>query len=99
MLNQFTMILPEVLLASIAMLMQIIGVYCKGCTRWVASTTSVLALGLVCYLLFNVPSFEVGFSGSFVISSSIFLFKALVLGLTLMSLVIYHDLTKIAKTP
>ena len=99
MLNQFTMILPEVLLAGIAMIMQIIGVYCKGCTRWVASTTSILALGLVCYLLFNVPAFEVGFSGSFVISSSIFLFKALVLGLTLMSLVIYHDLTKIAKTP
>lgn len=99
MLNQFTMILPEILLASIAMIMQIVGVYCTGCTRWVASTTSVLALGLVCYLLFNAPEFAVGFSGSFVISSPVFLFKAIVLGLTMMSLVIYHDLTKISKIP
>lgn len=99
MLNQFTMILPEILLTSLAMIMQIVGVYCKGCTRWVASTTSVLSLGIVCYLLFNIPDFKLGFSESFAISVPIFLFKALVLGLTLMSLVVYHDLTKITKSP
>jgi NADH-quinone oxidoreductase subunit N len=98
MLSQFAMIIPEILLAAIAMIMQLVGVYYKDCARWVASATSVFALGLVCYMLYIIPEFEIGFAGSFAISPAISLFKVIVLGLTLMSLVIYHDLTKIAKS-
>ena len=98
MLNQITMIIPEILLAGLAMTMQIVGVYYKGNSRLVASATAVLSLGVIYYLLFNAPSLTFGFSESFAISERIFLYKALVLGLTVMSLVVYHDLTKIAKS-
>lgn len=98
MLNQITMIIPEILLAGLAMTMQIVGVYYKGNSRLVASATAVLSLGVIYYLLFNAPSLTFGFSESFAISERIFLYKALVLGLTIMSLVVYHDLTKITKS-
>lgn len=98
MLNQITMIIPEILLVGLAMSMQIVGVYYKKNSRLVASVTTILALGIVYYLLSVVPDPIVGFSGSFVISDRIFLYKALVLGLAIMSLVVYHDLTKIAKS-
>ncbi len=98
MLNQITMIIPEILLAGLAMTMQIVGVYYKGNSRLVASATAVLSLGVIYYLLFNASNPTIGFSESFAISERIFLYKALVLGLTIMSLVVYHDLTKIAKS-
>lgn len=98
MLNQITMIIPEILLVGLAMSMQIVGVYYKKNSRLVASVTTILALGIVYYLLSVVPDPIVGFSSSFVISDRIFLYKALVLGLAIMSLVVYHDLTKIAKS-
>lgn len=98
MLNQITMIIPEILLAGLAMTMQIVGVYYKGNSRLIASATAVLSLGVIYYLLFNASNPTIGFSESFAISERIFLYKALVLGLTIMSLVVYHDLTKIAKS-
>lgn len=98
MLNQITMIIPEILLAGLAMTMQIVGVYYKGSSRLVASATAILSLGVIGYLLSNIPEPAVGFSDSFIISDRIFLYKALVLGLATMSLVVYHDLTKIAKS-
>ena len=98
MLNQFAIILPEIMLAALAMCMQIVGVFYKGSARKVALITTILALGIICYLLYFVPDYELDFLASFAISSSISLFKALILGLTLISLLIYHDLMKITKS-
>ena len=98
MLNQITILIPEILLTGLAIVMQIVGVYYKGNTRAVASVTIVLSLLIVCYLLFNTQESVMGFSDSFASSPVISLYKACVLGLTLMSLVIYRDLTKIAKS-
>jgi NADH-quinone oxidoreductase subunit N len=97
MLNQFAIILPEIMLAALAMCMQIVGVFYKGSPRKIAVITITLALGLVYYLLHFIPEDEIGFSASFATSPTISLFKALVLGLTLMSLLIYRDLMKISK--
>ena len=97
MLNQFAIILPEIMLAALAMCMQIVGVFYKGSARKVVVLTTILALGLVYYLLHFIPEYELGFSASFATSPSISLFKALVLALTLMSLLIYRDFIKISK--
>tara|TARA_B110000503_G_C7118513_1_gene401389 strand:- start:168 stop:1568 length:1401 start_codon:yes stop_codon:yes gene_type:complete len=97
MLNQFAIILPEIMLAALAMCMQIVGVFYKGSARKVAVITIILALGLVCYLFCFIPEYKLGFSASFATSPSISLTKALVLGLSLMSLLIYRDLMKISK--
>ena len=45
-----------------------------------------------------MPSLIFGFSESFAISERIFLYKALVLRLTIISLFVYYDSTKIAKS-
>jgi len=97
MLNQFAVILPEIMLAALAMCMQIVGVFCKKSARRVAAVTMVLTLGMVCYLLYFIPQYQLGFAASFAISPVISLFKALVLALTLMSLLVYYDLMKITR--
>ena len=99
MLNQFAVILPEIMLAALAMCMQIVGVFCKESTRKVAVVTMVLTLGIACYLLllYFIPQYQLGFAASFAISPVISLFKALVLALTLMSLLVYYDLMKITR--
>ena len=97
MLNQFVIILPEIMLASVAMIMQVFGVYCKGSPRQIASVTSLLVFGIVCYLLYLFPYQESGFSHSFFVSPGITWFKALVLILTIMTLIVYKDLMKISK--
>ena len=98
MLNQIFMIIPEILLTGLAMIMQVFGVYYKGSSRLVAKTAIILSFGIIYYLGFNSPESAIGFSGSFVTSTDISIYNALVLGLTIMSLVVYHDLTKIAKS-
>ena len=98
MLNQIIMIIPEILLAGLAMIMQVMGVYYKRNSRLVAITTIILSFGIICYLLLNSPEHAIGFSGSFVTSADISSYKALILGLTIMSLVVYHDLTKVAES-
>ena len=97
MLNQFIIILPEIMLAVLAMCMQIVGVFCKKSTRKIALITTVFAFGIVCYLLYFAPQYQLGFSASFAVSRMISLYKALVLVLTLMSLLVYYDLMKITK--
>ena len=98
MLNQIIIIIPEVLLAGLAMIMQIFGVYYKGNSRLIALATIILSFGIIFYLLFNPLDSAIGFSGSFAASTNISLHKALVLGLTIMSLVVYHDLMKVTES-
>ena len=70
----------------------------KGILDWLLQQQPLLTLGVIYYLLFNVPSLIFGFSESFAISERILLHKALVLRLTIMSLFVYYDSTKIAKS-
>lgn len=100
MLEQFVIILPEIMLTAIAMIMQIVAVYSKQSqARMVALITSLLALGVVFYLLFCIPDGAPTLSLSFVVNPFIFLCKAFILGFTIMSLVAYHDFTKISNIP
>jgi NADH-quinone oxidoreductase subunit N len=98
MINQFIIIIPEILLASLAIVMQIVAVYVKNASKQIALATTLLGLGIVYYLLYFVPEYELGFTSSFATSRAILLFKAIVLGLALMSLVVYHDLAKIGNS-
>lgn len=98
MLNQFSIILPEIMLAALAILMQIIGVFYKNSSRKVAFVTIILAISICGYLLCCMTGYSLGFAGSFFTSQPIAFFKSLVLGVALMSLVIYCDFTKITKT-
>ncbi|PCJ24831.1 MAG: NADH-quinone oxidoreductase subunit N [Rickettsiales bacterium] len=98
MLNQFAIILPEMMLALLAMTMQMAGVFLKNHTKHICATTYILGLAIVGYLLYFVPEYELGFSDSFGVSPAIYFFKAVVLSLALMSLIIYQDLAKISQT-
>ena len=98
MINQFVIIIPEILLASLAIVMQIVAVYVKNASKQIALATILLGLGIVYYLLYFVPEYELGFTSSFATSPAISLFKAIALGLALMSLVVYHDLAKIGNS-
>lgn len=95
MINQFIIIIPEILLASLAIIMQIVAVYVKNASKQIASATIFLGLGIIYYLLYFISEYQLGFTLSFATSPAISLFKAIVLGLTLMSLVVYHDLVEI----
>lgn len=98
MINQFIIVIPEILLASLAMVIQIVAVYTKNASRQIALATTLLGLGIVYYMLYFVPEYELGFTLSFATSPAISLFKAIVLGLALMSLVVYRDIAKIANS-
>ena len=87
--------MPEIMLAVLAMSMQIFGIFSRASSRKVTTWTVIFGLGIVLYLLYFTPDYEIDFNQSFVTSPVISLFKAIVLALTLMSLLIYKDLTKI----
>ncbi|GAB4168836.1 MAG: NADH-quinone oxidoreductase subunit NuoN [Rickettsiaceae bacterium] len=97
MINQLVIIVPEIMIAALAMSMQLVGVFSKQSSKKIASLTIILGIGIVCYLLYIIPEYGVAFSRSFATSPAIFLFKAVILGLTLMSIAIYRDLAKITK--
>jgi uncharacterized membrane protein YGL010W len=54
MINQFIIIIPEILLASLAIVMQIVAVYVKNASKQIALATILLGLGIVYYLLYFV---------------------------------------------
>lgn len=94
MLAQFAIIFPEILLASLALGAQVVAAYCKNHSRQIASLTSIGVLGLVLFIIYFVAR-DVGFGGSFEVSPSISMFKAITLGLAALSLVVYVDLCNI----
>lgn len=98
MLSQFVIILPEIMLATLALSVQVFGVFYKNSGNKIILGSILLALGIIVYLLWLSPTNALGFASSFAISYSIFFFKAVVLGLALMSLMLYHDLMKITKS-
>ena len=95
MISQFIAIIPEIMLAILAMGMQILDVCTKKSSKKVASLATILGLGIVCYLLYITPEYDYFFLNSFAISPVISIFKALIMGLTLMSIIIYRNLSKI----
>ena len=99
MLGQFTLILPEVVLAAIALFAQVVAVFYKDYLRFITLITITSLFGLITGLLYFLPDTEIGFSNSFEVSSIGYLFKAMVLGLTIMSIVLYKDLRKISNKP
>ncbi|HJK86823.1 MAG TPA: NADH-quinone oxidoreductase subunit N [Candidatus Megaira endosymbiont of Nemacystus decipiens] len=95
MISQFSIIIPEITLASIAMMVQVIAVFNEKFSRKISVFALLFLLGLVVFLICNPVEYSY-YGGSFLTSSVINLFKAIVLGLTLMSIIIYRDFVKIA---
>jgi len=99
MLNQFVVILPEIMLTLLAMCMQVLAVCYTKYSQRILNITMLFMLCIIFYLVYWIPYpyYVSAFSDSFVAASSFSSLKALVLAFTLMSLLIYSDLTKISK--
>ncbi len=97
MLNQFYIILPEIMLAIVAIFVQLLGLFCNKSAHKLVQFTLILSTAIICYLLFSFDNYGIAFTESFATSYSTSFFKALIFAVSLMSIVIYHDLTKIAK--
>lgn len=98
MLNQFSIVLPEIMLATLAILMQVAGAIYKKSSRMISIVTIMLALGICGYLLFGMTYHSRGFADSFLTSGIVASFKAVILGISLMSIVVYYDFVKISQT-
>lgn len=94
MTGQIALILPEIALASIAIVMQIAAACFKNRLKIVTSSTILAIAVLISLMLYSVTSGE-GFGNSFVINPYISDIKAIILALSLMSILIYLDLCKI----
>lgn len=95
MINSLEIILPEILVILMIMAMQIWAIFTKKSERKISSiyivTLIIITWGLIYY---PIPY---GYYGqSFLTSSVMNLFKAVILSLTIMSLFIYRDFVKIA---
>lgn len=97
MLSQFVLILPEIVLTSIVMCMQLLAVFFKHHLRSIVFLTITSLLVLAVSIVYFSPEVTTTvFSNSFELSPAIYLFKALVLFLSIMSIVIYNDIMKIS---
>jgi len=99
MLGQFNLILPEIALTVVTLFAQVVAVFYRSSLRFITLALIVALIGIITGLLYFVPQTEIGFSSSFEVSSTIHLFKALILGLTIMSIVLYKELRKISNKP
>lgn len=95
MLNQFNLIVPEMMLLILVLLMQTLAVFLVKYKRQIISFTTFMSMLLVLYLLYFVNKEAFGFTNSFEVSPTISFFKALVLGMAVMSIMIYQDFNKI----
>jgi NADH-quinone oxidoreductase subunit N len=97
MLSQFILILPEIVLTSIAMCMQLLAVFFKDHLRFIVLLTITSLLILVACIVHFAPEEATAiFSSSFQVSQDVYLFKSLVLFLSIMSIVIYQNLAEIS---
>lgn len=100
MLSQFVLILPEIILISIAIVMQISAVFFKKNLQFITFLTITSLFILVIIILYLAPlESSLVFSNSFKLSYYIYLYKALVLFLSIMSIIIYNEITKISNQP
>lgn len=96
MISSIEIILPEILLITTVMMMQIWAVFTKKSERTL-STITIAALIIIIGVLIYYPTPYGYYNNSFLTSSVINLFKAVILSLTVMSLFIYRDFVKIVK--
>lgn len=95
MINSLEIILPEILVILMIMAMQIWAIFTKKSERKISSIY-IVALIIITWGLIYYP-IPYGYYGqSFLTSSVMNLFKAVILSLTIMSLFIYRDFVKIA---
>ncbi len=96
MFSEFTVILPEIFLLLIVISAQLLAVFWANKVRIIVNITIYILIGMMIWLLFH-PTFYtiISFANSFETSSVIYLYKALIMGFTIMSLVMYQGLTKI----
>lgn len=98
MLSQFVLILPEIVLTIIVMCMQLFAVFFKHHLRSIVFLTISSLLVLATSIIYFAPKEPTSvFSNSFELSYYIYLFKALILFLSIMSVIIYNDIMKISN--
>lgn len=89
-------VFPEILVALTIMLMQVVAVFRKGFDARVINITLWLFVAIAIFLIYLPVDYKL-YNNSFLTSSVINLFKAVILGLTIMSIVIYQDFIKITE--
>ena len=95
MINSLEIILPEILVIIMIMTMQIWAIFTKKSERNISSIYIVVLIIITGGLIYYPIPY--GYYGqSFLTSSVMNLFKAVILSLTIMSLFIYRDFVKIA---
>lgn len=93
MIEQIALIFPEITLASIAIVMQVAAACFKNKSRPIAISTILLIAILISSMLYYSGSGIV--FNSFIVTPQISLLKAIILGLALMTIIIYCDLQRI----
>lgn len=96
MIGQIALIFPEIALASIAIVMQVAAACFKNRSTLISTTTILAVAILVTSMMYSVTN-EIGFDNSFHVNPYISHVKAIVLGLALLSIIIYCDLCRIEK--
>lgn len=97
MITQILPIIPEILLGSIAIIMQVVAVFIRNnYYKELLFNTGLLALGAILVLLRLIPDYEVSFTNSFIVSKSLSLFKEIVFTFSAISIIIYKDLVIIS---
>lgn len=95
MINSLAIILPEILVIIMIMTMQIWAIFTKKSARNISSIYIVALIIIIGVLIYYPITYEY-YGQSFLTSSVMNLFKAIILSLTVMSLFIYRDFVKIA---
>lgn len=96
MIGQFAVVMPEITLAIIAMVAQVLAVFFKERVKAITSALIVSLMILVVALVYFAPPEQLAFGDSFQVSPVINFIKALVLIFAIMSVVIYSSIRKIA---
>lgn len=94
MIEQIALIFPEITLASIAIVMQVAAA-CFRKKATLVATSAILAVAILISLMIYYSGNGLIFNDSFIITPPILLIKAIILGLALMSVIIYCDLCKV----
>lgn len=98
MLNQFLIILPELMLTMLALLMQLVAAFYSSsrARKMIAATTTAFAAALIFFILHDSKIEGLEFHNSFAVNQVTKIFKVLVLGFTIMSMIAYQDFCKIS---
>ena len=96
MLQQFMIVLPELMITLLAMASQMVAVFCRQSIKWVTHTTVVLAVVIIFFTIKLSANELIAFNNSFVLNPTVGLFKAFVLGFTIAAILLYKNTCKIS---